>query len=220
MTTPKRLTLPVLLCAALRVVGVAGAPIQSAPPAAELAARLQARYESIRDFTADFTQTYRGVLLRQAATERGTAMVKKPNRIRFAYASPEAKLFVSDGTVLKTYYPEERAGSIQPLPAEGEASTALLFLAGRGHLVRDFTASIVAGAPAGEWHLGLVPRSPQADFDTLTLYTDARTLALLGFATTDDQGTNEIRFSHLKENTGLPDRAFAFTFPKGTDISR
>jgi outer membrane lipoprotein carrier protein len=214
-----RLPLSALLSAALAV----GAPVVSAqapPPAAELAARLQRRYESIRDFSADFEQTYRGILLRQAAAERGKVLVKKPGRIRFTYEAPEPKLFVSDGTVLKTYYPEERAGSITTLPAGDDAPTALLFLAGRGDLARDFTAALGTGAPAGEWRLGLVPRSRQADFDTLTLFVDARTLALRGFETTDDQGTNTIRFSRLKENTGLTDRAFAFEFPPGTDITR
>ena len=79
---------------------------------------------------------------------------------------------------------------------------------------------MLAGAPAGEYHLGLVPKSTQADFETLTLFLDRPTLAVLGFVTTDDQGTNTIRFSNLKENTGLADSAFAFTFPKGTDIRR
>lgn len=215
-----RLFLPALALVALSVSAPVPLSAQAAPPAADLAARLQKRYESIRDFTADFTQTYRGVLLRKAAEERGKILLKKPNRVRFTYESPERKLFVSDGTVFKTYYAEERAGSISPLPKGDEASTALLFLAGRGNLVRDFTASPATGAPAGEWRLGLVPKSKQADFETLTLFIDARTLALLGFVTTDDQGTNTIRFSNLKENTGLGDRAFEFEFPKGTEISR
>jgi outer membrane lipoprotein carrier protein len=216
-----RLILPVLALAAFGVAAPLPLAAQAAPPpAADLAARLQTRYDSIRDFTADFTQTYRGVLLRQAATERGKVMLKKPGRIRFTYESPERKLFVSDGVLFKSYYPAERAGSEYPLPKEDEASTALLFLAGRGNLVRDFTASPATGAPAGEWHIGLVPKSKQADFDTLTLFIDARTLALLGFVTTDDQGTNTIRFSNLKENTGLSDTAFVFRFPKGTEISR
>jgi outer membrane lipoprotein carrier protein len=215
-----RTILPVL---ALVALGVAAAPLsasQAAPPAADLAAKLQKRYESIRDFTADFTQTYRGVLLRKATEERGKILLKKPSRVRFTYESPEHKTFVSDGQFFRSYYPAERAGSESPLPKDNEASTALLFLAGRGNLVRDFTASTATGAPAGEWHLGLVPKSRQADFDTLTLFVDARTLALLGFVTTDEQGTNTIRFSNLKENTGLSDRAFEFTFPRGTEVSR
>ncbi len=214
----------ILLIAIVAAVGLAPpapVPDQAAPPAAtELAARLQARYESIRDFTATFTQTYRGLLVRRTATERGTMLLKKPNRVRFNYDAPERKVFVSDGVLFKSYYQEERAGSEYPLPKGDETSTALLFLAGRGNLVRDFTASIASDAPAGEWHLGLVPRSAQADFDTLTLFVDPRTLALRGFTTTDDQGTNTIRFSNLKENTGLANSAFAFDFPIGTAISR
>jgi outer membrane lipoprotein carrier protein len=215
-----RFILPVLALAALGVVAPPPLAAQAAPPATDLAARLQKRYESIRDFTAEFAQTYRGVLLRKAATERGSVLVKKPNRIRFSYQSPERKEFVSNGTVFRSYFAEDHAGNESPLPKDDEVSTAMLFLAGRGNLVRDFTASIAAGAPAGEWHLGLVPKSRQADFETLTLFLDARTLALVGFVTTDDQGTNTIRFSKLKENTGLSDGAFEFRFPKGTVISR
>ena len=205
-------------------VGMALAPAVSpqaqTPDAAELAARLQKRYESIRDFTADFSQNYRGLLQRRAATERGKVLLKKPNRVRFTYESPEKKVFVSDGVLFKSYFQETRSGTESPLPKPNESSTALMFLAGHGNLARDFTPGIVSGAPATEWHLGLVPKSKQTDFDTLTLILDRNTLALLGFVTTDDQGTNTIRFSNLKENTGLADRAFAFEFPPGTEISR
>jgi outer membrane lipoprotein-sorting protein len=110
---------------------------------------------------------------------------------------------------------------VYPLPKENEASTALMFLAGRGNLARDFTAVMPADTPpAGEWHLRLVPKSKQADFNTLTLFVDRATLALRGFSTTDDQGTNVIRFTNLKENTGVADKAFLFSFPPGTEISR
>ena len=190
-----------------------------APSADDLAARLQKRYESIHDFTADFEQTYQGLLVKHA-TERGKVLLKKPSRVRFTYEKPEKKEFVSDGVVFRSYDPGNRTGTETPLPKGDEVSTALLFLAGRGNLTRDFTAKMAAGAPAGELHLGLVPKSRQADFETLTLFVNAQSLALLGFRTTDQQGTNTIRFTNLKENTGLSDRAFDFEFPKGTAISR
>jgi outer membrane lipoprotein carrier protein len=216
-----RVLLPLLIVCAIGVGGAAARAGQGDQPTApELAARLQKRYESIRDFTADFTQTYRGVLQRKTATERGKVLIKKPNRVRFTYEAPEKKVFDSDGTTFRSYYQEDRAGSEYPLPKENEASTALLFLAGRGNLARDFNPGIAEGAPPTEWHLGLVPVAKQADFDTLTLFVDRRSLALLGFQTTDAQGTNIIRFTNLKENTGVPDSAFVFTFPPGTAISR
>lgn len=212
---------PLLAVVALGLASPMRPQAQTAPPsAAVLAGQLQKRYESIRDFTADFEQTYRGALLRRAETERGKVLLKKPNRVRFTYEAPDPKVFNSDGVLFRSYSKKERAGSEYPLPKENEASTALMFLAGRGNLARDFTAGLATGAPATEWHLGLVPKMKQADFDTLTLFVDRRTLALLGFVTTDDQGTNTIRFSNLKENTGLADSAFTFNFPPGTEISR
>ena len=66
----------------------------------------------------------------------------------------------------------------------------------------------------------LVPKTPQADFQTLTLIVNRSTLALNGFVTVDDQGTNTIRLANVKENTGLRDNAFDFQFPKGTEINR
>jgi outer membrane lipoprotein carrier protein len=216
-----RIILPCVLAAGMAVALAAAPAAQTpAPSAVDLAARLQKRYESIRDFTADFTQNYRGLLQRRAATETGKMLLKKPNRVRFTYESPEKKVFVSDGVLFKSYFQETRAGTETPLPKANESSTALMFLAGHGNLSRDFTPGIVTGAPATEWHLGLVPKSKQTDFDTLTLFLNRTTLALLGFVTTDDQGTNTIRFSNLKENTGLADGAFVYKFPPGTEISR
>src|SRR5215218_843491 len=74
--------------------GTAAAPVESA---AALASRLQTRYDAIKDFTADFTQTYEGGVLRRKTTESGTLLVKKPGRMRWEYKAPEEKLFVADG---------------------------------------------------------------------------------------------------------------------------
>ncbi len=195
-------------------LGLAAQTVQ--PTAADLAKRMQARYQTVQDFTADFTQTYQGVLLREKRTESGTLIIKKPSKVRFEYTRPEKKTFVSNGVVFRSYFPKDRMGTEDPLPKENEQSTALLFLAGRGDLVRDFQATMPATQPAGEWHLVLTPRTTQADFQTLTLILDRATLALRGFTTVDDQGTSTIRLSDLKENTGVKDSAFAFDFPKGT----
>ena len=210
-------TLTGLLATALLVVS----PTQTTQPnPTDLAKKLQARYQTVRDFTADFSQTYQGALLRKAVTERGKLLLKKPSRVRMTYEAPEKKVFVSDGSQFYSFFPADKAGSVTPLPKPGESSTALLFLAGQGDLVRDFTASLPADQPQGEWHLRLIPFKPQSDFNSLTLIIDRTNLLLKGFVTVDDQGTNTIRFSSVKENTGLGDHEFHFKFPPGTEISR
>lgn len=207
----------VLACVAV----VTGQAAQADRPSPEdLAKRLQARYQTVRDFTADFRQTYQGVLLRKGTTETGTLLLKKPSRVRMTYEKPERKLFVSDGTRFYSYFPADRAGSEHALPKSGESSTALLFIAGQGDLTRDFTPSMPPTQQPGEWQLKLVPKKPQSDFQTLTLIVERNTLALNGFVTTDEQGTNTIRLLNVKENAGLKDDAFLFKFPKGTEINR
>ena len=39
---------------------------------------LQRKYDRVKDFSADFIHSYRGGVLKQQATERGTLLVKKP----------------------------------------------------------------------------------------------------------------------------------------------
>lgn len=192
---------------------------QTPPTASALAARIQARYDTVRDFTADFTQRETNALLPKPVVGRGEVKIKKPGRMRWSYTTGDKSQFVSDGTMFYAYFPQDRYVERWPLPAEGEASTDLLFLAGRGNLTRDFEASLPADQPADEWHLLLKPRTQQANFETLTLQVDRATLALRGLVATDEQGgTREFRFTNLRENRGLTDRDFEFVMPRGVEV--
>src|SRR3954471_13519465 len=78
------------------------------PTALELAQALQKKYDTIKDFSADFVHTYRGGLLRKQITERGRILIKKPGKMRWEYTAPEAKLFVSDGVKIYSYIPQDK----------------------------------------------------------------------------------------------------------------
>jgi outer membrane lipoprotein carrier protein len=204
-------------------VALAGAqPAPPAEPATALAARVQERLAGIGDFTADVTQSYEGGVLRTRRTERGRVQVKKPGRMRWAYTSPEEKLFVSDGRKMYMWVPADKQVVVSPLPAAGEAGTPVLFLLGRGDLTRDFTAAyaaLPAGAPAGAVALSLVPKHPEPEYTTLTLVVDRATLALRMLVAADAQGgTSTFTFTNLQENTGVPDSRFAFAIPRGADV--
>lgn len=208
------------LVASLALVVAAPAAWQAPPSADQLAKQLQAHYDQVKDFTAEFTQTFRGVALPQQTTERGRVAVKKPYKMRWTYTAPEKKELVADGIQFWDYRPIDKVVLVQPLPKEGQASTALLFLAGRGNLTRDFTSSMPATQPEPEWHLALVPKSAQADFTSLVVHVDRKTLALRGLVKTDETGTWTYRFQNLKENVGLADKMFIFTAPSGVEIIR
>lgn len=192
-----------------------------APAADQLAQRLQTRYSGIRDFSADFSQTYRGGVLRKATTERGNVYIKKPGRMRWTYTAPEEKLFVADGTKMYVYVPADKQVMVRSMPTADAASSPLMFLVGRGDVGRDFRAEYTAlpGAPSDTWALKLTPRSPQTDYEWLAVALDTRTLAIRMLVAQDAQGgTSTFTFTNLKENVGLSDNTFSFRIPRGVDV--
>ena len=189
---------------------------EQAPAASDLAGRIQAHYNSVADFTADFVATFKYQLTHQVSVERGTLKVKKPSRMRWTFTKPDRKEFVADGTKLFTYFPADRVGTEHLLTETGDDSLALLFLAGKGDLTRDFTASMPPEQPANEWQLVLSPKKRQDEYQTLTLGVRRDSLALTGLVIVDEQGTQSYQFTNFKTNTGLKDSDFNFKLPPGT----
>jgi outer membrane lipoprotein carrier protein len=213
--------LTTLLLAAVLTLPMSATAQPPSPDADEVARALQQRYDGIRDFTADFEHRYQGGVLRKQAIERGTVLIRKPGLMRWTYTWPERKVFVSDGTRLYAYIPEDRQVTITPVPATDRATTPILFLAGKGHLTRDFTASFAPTPnPAPGTHtLRLIPRRPEAEYDAITLVLDRASLQIRMLVTTDAQGgESTFVFTNLRENTGIPDKEFRFTIPRGVDV--
>jgi len=210
------------IAAALGVLLAAPAFAQTPPGSAEdFARRVQQHYDSVRDFSADFTQTYQGGALRKRTTEHGSVVVQKPGRMRWTYEVPEKKVFVSDGIKVYFYVPADRQVTVGDMPAGDEAGTPVLFLAGKGSLTRDFkvTWAEVPEAPAGTVALALTPKRHESEYEALTLVVDRATLALRMLVAVDGQGgTSTFVFRNLKENAGTPDKAFRFTIPRGVDV--
>src|SRR5258705_4998903 len=204
------------LTAALIVFALADA---TAP---ELGQALQKKSDGVKDFSADFTHTYEGGVLKKLITERGRMFIKKPGKMRWQYTAPEEKLFVSDGVKMYSYIPEDKQVIVATVPRDDEATTPALFLAGKGNLTRDFTASVVTlppGMPRGSKTLKLVPKTRQSDYDYLVLVVDPASLDIRGLVTIDAQGgKSSFLFTNLKQNVGLADKDFAFKIPRGVDV--
>jgi outer membrane lipoprotein carrier protein len=189
------------------------------PPAGDVAVALQRKYDAIKDFSASFIQTYEGGVLRRKASESGTVYVKKPGRMRWDYTSPEKKLFVSDGRTMFLYFPADKQVMKNPVPAQDEATSAVLFLMGKGDIVRDFNVKWAEGGTENTYRLRLDPRTRQTEYDWLEVAADRHTLQIVGLTAADAQGgRSSFSFSNFKENVGLADKMFEFTIPRGTEV--
>lgn len=200
-------------------VGFPTTAAQSEAPA-DLAAKIQQRYDSIRDFEADFVQTYQGGLLRTKTTEQGTVAIKRPGRMRWVYTKPERKEFVSNGQRVYSYLPADKQVIVSPMPSTDQTTPAL-FLTGRGHLVRDFTATTgeIPGGLPGLVAIKLVPKKADPELEWLMLGVDPKTLQIRQLVAVDGQGgRSTFTFNNLKENRNLSDKLFEFQVPRGVDV--
>ena len=187
--------------------------------AQETARAVQQKYDHVTDFTADFTHTYEGGVLKKTITERGSVQVKRPGRMRWDYTSPEQKLFVSDGHRIYSYVPADKQVVVSPMPQDDQATTAVLFLTGKGNVTRDFRASYTEGNSPDTWALRLEPTSRQRDYDWLVLVVDRKTMQIRALVAADQQGgRSTFAFTNYRENTGLADKIFTFKIPRGVDV--
>jgi outer membrane lipoprotein carrier protein len=207
---------------AIGVAVVLTVPVAAQSPTADTVARdLQRKYDKVTDFSADFVHSYRGGVLKQQATERGTLLVKKPGKMRWEYTAPERKLFVSDGHKIYSYIPQDRQVVVGTMPRDEQAPTPALFLTGKGDITRDFTAAFdkVAEARPGSLALKLTPKRREPEYESLTLVVEPKTLTLQMLITVDAQGgRSAFTFTNLKENVGVADNQFVFRMPRNVDV--
>jgi len=209
------------LLISLAVLLVPRASAQAGRSPETLAQALQRKYDAVRDFSADFVHRYRGGVLRQAVTEQGQLVVKKPGMMRWTYEGAVRKVFVSDGRTMYSYLPADKQVYVTTIPPDDEASTPALFLAGKGNLVRDFAVapSTLKNPLAGTAGIRLTPRKPEREYEWLELVVDKQTLELRMLVTGDAQGgVSTIAFSKLRENVNVPDKEFVFSIPRGVDV--
>ena len=193
---------------------------QGNDPAA-LAAKVQQRYNGIKDIQADFVQTYEGGVLRTKTSERGAVTIKRPGKMRFVYSKPERKEFVSDGVRFYAYMIADKQVIVSPAPGPDQGDIPASFLAGQSDLARDYTPSFTAlpGAAAGLLTLKLVPKKANADYESIGIGIDPKSLQIQFLTAVDTQeGRSSFTFTNVKENQGLSDKDFVFRIPRGVEV--
>ena len=211
-----RLAVPALalLCCC---VGTPTHAADAQPSAAELAARLQARYDETRAFHADFVQDVSSAALGRTLTSRGHVYFEKPGRMRWEFAEPQQTL-IADGASFWLYQPAENQVIKTPFRSAFNSQTPISFLTGVGRLEEDFTVS-----PQGETEqahrLRLSPKQDAAAVGRLDVEVDKATFDILQATVTDPLGnTTRLRFSNVERVDDLDDGLFRFALPAGVDL--
>jgi len=183
--------------------------------------KVQHRYDTAADFRARFTQTLTSTALGRKTNSAGVVMFKKPGRMRWDYDKPERATYVSDGNTLWLYEPDDAQAFKQSLTAS-QLPAALAFLTGKGKLTDEFEIAF-AKAPgiggARDYVLSLHPRQAQPQVKEITFVVDPETFLVRESVLVDGQGNvNDMLFSDIKINGGVPDATFKWSPPAGTRV--
>lgn len=200
----------VLLTAFLLAAAPASTP---AKEASDLAAKVQASYESTRDLEARFDQTYTYSGFGRRQVSSGKLLVKKPGMMRWDYEKPARKVIAVRGARLVQYEPDENQAYVDERFDASAMSAAVTFLLGKGDLAREFSLSL---EPSGA--LLLTPKVPDPRVESIAL-TVGKEGEVTATRVRDGSGNvNEIRFTKVRRNRGLYDSAFDVKLPK--DVHR
>jgi outer membrane lipoprotein carrier protein len=223
---------------AARSVGVKPASTAARAPLKDVVERIQKRYDGAKDFRARFTQTLTNATFGRKASSSGEVLLKKPGRMRWNYAQPEAKMYLADGNTLWLYEPEDKQAFKQDLKSS-QLPAALAFLTGQGKLAAEFDIALFtppSGTPPSgkppsgavpaplygtprDYVLALAPKTPQAQVKTLLFVVDPDTFDVRETVIFDQQGNvNDLMFSEIRFNTSILDSTFRWAPPAGVRL--
>lgn len=201
-----------LICALAAYAAEAGVP----PTADALIAQVEARYNGAQTLSVHFDESY-SLLGRKRPPESGTLTLRKRGKMRWDYARPEGKLFVSDGKTVFLYTARDNRVEKVPLRDTEDMRAPLAFLLGKLELKKEFRDFQVRQQPEGSL-LSASAKTDQLPYKTVEMLIagdgSIRQLQVAG----RDESLLSYDFRDEKLNIPLNDSIFHFTIPAGAEV--
>ncbi len=205
-------------------LGAATATPAMAEDPAELAGRIQARYQKVRSLAADYTRSSSFVALAGQAGRRvqgsGKLIWARTLRLRLEQEKPRHELIITSQGRAWWLRPAKKRADLYPLDRFTSGLTPLLqALGGLASLDQDFlvsrpNAKQSGGGPEGALSLLLTPRQRRADLKQLVVWFDQDTLLLAGFKIINLVGDITVyRLQNVRSNVPVDDKLFSFDPP-------
>ena len=190
----------------------------------EIAGKIQANYEKIQDYQANFVQKVTLTNINKIQKNEGVVYFKKKGKMRWDYQKPQKQEFISDGKTIWHYMPADNQVLVDKAAQSFPSKTPSTFLAGMGNLKRDFKIKF-AKSPLVDteknYLLELFPKEEQPGMKRLLLVVAKDSYQVVETLVYDHFGNlTRITFSDIKVNNDLPDDLFTFRIPKGAEVIR
>jgi outer membrane lipoprotein carrier protein len=190
--------------------------IEAGVTANDLIRQVQDRYNKARTLAIHFEESY-SIQGHPRPTEAGELVLKKQGKMRWDYARPKGKLFISDGKEVYLYTAEENRVEKVPLKDTEDMRAPLAFLLGRLDMKKEFRDFQVRPGSGGTW-LNASAKNDRVPYESVDMLISpdgaVRQLKVRG----RDESLLSFAFENEKLNPQLSDSLFHFTIPPGAEI--
>ncbi len=173
-------------------------------------------YNHAQSLKLDFSETY-SVSRRPTQVERGTLFLRKPGKMRWDYAAPAGKVFLSDGKNILLYTPGNNRLEKSRLKESEDLRAPLAFLLGKLNFWKEFR-SFTSRAEGDSTWVSAIPNSDQLAYSQVDflIAPDAQIhrVRIMG----QDRSILEFTFNNEQVNAPVTASMFTFTPPAGTEI--
>jgi outer membrane lipoprotein carrier protein len=176
---------------------------------------VESHYNKVQSLKLDFTETYTASR-RPTQVERGVLFLRKPGKMRWDYAAPEGKVFLSDGKNVLFYTPGNHRLVKSKLKESEDLRAPLAFLLGKLNFAKEFHD--FTSRPEGQdlW-VTAQPNNDAAYTQVEFLVAPDSTIRRLKI-TALDRSLLDFTFANEQFNAPVTASMFTFTPPPGTEL--
>lgn len=180
---------------------------------------LDARWQGLKAFEGQFTQTqrdYDGTVLSETT---GTLALARPGKFFWAYKTPYVQTIVADGDTVWVHDPDLKQVTRRPADAALAGTPASLLASGES-LGKGFDVlplPLTGESPQGAQGWRLTPTTPDGEFERIDVWMRGNVPVLLTFSDPLG-GTTDVRFDDIKANPRFARDRFEFTPPRGHTV--
>jgi len=218
-----RLLLLLLLGSILHPAGAAGAEKKGTETLAAVIDGVEAHYQSLKDFQADFVQVARILSYPEDQRSEGRVYLKRKRMMRWDYSKPSKDQYYINGDEVIQYSPEIRQARKVKLSGKGGVRSPLVFFEGLKSAEKDYVISFNSDSVfdrSTRYVLQLAPRDSKAvALRRILLFVDKQDFHVGRIDQYDLYGNvTELHFRNVKINQGLTDSFFRFKAPAGVTV--
>ena len=197
---------------------------------ADLADRIQQRYETVNSFVAQFKQVQTRAAIGISSEFSGHIWYKRPSMVRWETVEPEdaAETIVIGREKVWDYLDELNTVQITRAEDLMRSKTLLRFISGDANLTEDFRVEEAwdgdenlktQWAGSGLLIFRLVPHEPEAGMMLAYIGVDPQSYLLRRVMVVDYQGNaNELDMVEIEVDADVPDETFVFEAPAGAEV--